>query len=139
MVRPFRLAIFSAFTFPPLRRGLLLAGMVVCLPAFITLALAYPLPLSQPTPGITLLAANDNGLLIDVVAPALSRLPAADPQYEQISLIGYGRLETVGWPELPQTSFFVALPPGAEAELKLLSSDSRQLSGLMVQPTGKSA
>ena len=57
--------------------------------------------------------------------------------YDQIQIPGYDYTGIVGHPDLPQKGFLIALPPGAEPVLNLVSAESHQIADVNVAPTIK--
>lgn len=93
----------------------------------------------EPQPAdsnITVLQSSAEAIVFEVTLPALERSPLALPagSFEQIKLAGYNRLAEPGQPDLPQRAFLIALPPGAEPELRLLESEQTTITGVRVAP-----
>ncbi|MCI0396968.1 MAG: C25 family cysteine peptidase [Chloroflexi bacterium] len=86
--------------------------------------------------GVTVIESTGEGLIFEVLPPALERMAVTtgDGRFERIRLPGYGNLGQPGRPDLPHTSFLVALPPGAAPSVSLLEADSFQLEGVAVLP-----
>lgn len=100
---------------------------------------ASPSSTVSPNPStgsVTLLSADERGVTFELVPPALERRPVqlASGRFEQLRMAGYGQLEQPGAPAVPQTSFLIALPPGAEPRLATLESSSETVSGIRVLP-----
>lgn len=86
------------------------------------------------SPSVQLLNSHDEGLLFEVVPPTLERVGLADSSFEQLRMAGYGHLGLAGQPDLPQTSLFIALPPGARAVVKGVESESQVIAAVSVAP-----
>jgi hypothetical protein len=89
--------------------------------------------------GAEIIESDENGIIFEIVPPALQRseISADGRPYQQIRLPGYGHLGLPGRPDLPQKSFLIALPPGAEAIATVLDSSSHEITGVNVLPAAR--
>lgn len=93
-------------------------------------------PATYTAGSVTLRKADESGVTFELVPPSLERRPVLleAGRFEQLHMAGYGQMEQAGAPNVPQTSFLIALPPGAEPRLAALDSSSEMLSGIRVAP-----
>lgn len=83
-------------------------------------AAAHPSTASQ-TPGLRVLQAEPDGLVVAWQAPAVEIVPLDDGTVA-VSAAGYDTREQPGVPRLPFTSTLIAIPPGAVPELRVLAT-----------------
>ena len=83
---------------------------------------------------LTIIRSDDSGLIIEVAPPKFLRteFQSEKGQFDQIRIPGYGYLGIIGWPDLPQRSALMALPPGAEAQISVLAAESYEIQGIKV-------
>ncbi len=77
---------------------------------------------SQPEAGVRLLAADSDGVTLEVLVPNYQSitLTGADGQsYVQLSIPGYISVGLPGQPALPQRSVLIAVPPAAKLSLDI--------------------
>lgn len=89
---------------------------------------------SVSSPAIRLITSNEAALVFEVVPPTLERIGLNGGRFEQLRMAGYGHLGLVEQPDLPQTSLFIALPPGARAIVTEVESDNQVIENVLVAP-----
>ncbi|MGH2536909.1 MAG: C25 family cysteine peptidase [Candidatus Promineifilaceae bacterium] len=86
--------------------------------------------------GVRVLRSEAAGVLFEVSVPAVMQTQVETPAgtFDRLRIPGYGHLGQAGQPDLPQTSFWVALPPGAAPSLRLVGSESVALANVRALP-----
>lgn len=122
----------------PVWIGLLL--LLLCL-TFLSQAIAQPnerpdLSPSVSAAGVQLVRSDSDGVTFVVDTPPLQRQThyVAGERYERLTLDGYGHMGQAGWPDLPQISYWVALPPGAEPTLSVQATETVAVAGVRPLP-----
>ncbi|GAG05976.1 unnamed protein product, partial [marine sediment metagenome] len=89
--------------------------------------------------GIRIVSSDEGGLLFEVSAPDIERTPVetVSGRFDQVRIPGYGYLGVEGYPDLPQTSTLIAIPPGAVPELTVLEQQSHIVEGVRVLPAAQ--
>lgn len=90
-------------------------------------------------PGVTLAATRADGVTFNVTLPplGLNYETHAGVGYHRLTLDGYGHIGEVGLPDLPQTVVRLALPAGAQATARLVSSTPRTIAGVTPLPAAE--
>lgn len=88
---------------------------------------------------VRLLQSDESGITLELSPPEYITTPVETEKglYQQIRIPGYDYIGLVGQPDLPQKGFLVALPPGAEPVINLVSAENHQVTGVNVAPTVK--
>ncbi len=88
---------------------------------------------------VKVINSDDSGISFEVSPPELVRnvVKTENGDYEQIRIPKYDYIGIVGQPDLPQKGFLIALPPGAEPVLNLVSAENHQVANVKVAPTVK--
>lgn len=87
--------------------------------------------------GVNLLYSDDSGVSFELFPPEFVQTEVNTERgvYQQIRVPGFDYTGIVGHPDLPQKGFLIALPPGAEPILNLVSAESHQVTDSPVAPT----
>ncbi len=122
----------------PVWIGLLI--LLLCL-TFLSQAVAQPMKhpassLDEVEAGVQLVRSDSDGVTFVIHTPPLQRRPEyiEGQRYERLVMEGYGRIGQVGLPDLPQASYWVALPPGAEPILTIQATETVELMSVRPLP-----
>lgn len=85
---------------------------------------------------VHLLRSDAQGIVLDLEVPmyTVETLEIEGQIYQRISIEGYGFGGAPGEPELPQRGLLLGIPPGAQAHLKVLETESTLTKGLRIPP-----
>ena len=86
--------------------------------------------------GITLIAADETGVTLKVTAPAGTLQPAGDGRFDLV-VRDASAARVPGRPRLPSYGTLVALPPGARATVRILTSDPEREQSVRLAPAIK--
>jgi hypothetical protein len=94
-------------------------------------------PPTTPIDNITLLRSDDDSLQLIVDVPTVRQSTAVveGQRVTQLQIDGYVNDGLAGAPDLPQTSYWIAVPPGAVPKLTTVSSQVTSAENIVVQPT----
>lgn len=125
----------------PVALGLLLVIVIaLVLTTTRTRGAAAETPPTPPTnseiQGVTLLTDGDELLEFVVAVPPLQRVAmSVDGQSaEKLLINGYTNSGNPGTPDLPQTSFWIVVPPGAVPVLRSVSAETTTLNNIIIAP-----
>jgi hypothetical protein len=101
--------------------------------------LSYAESESKSRQDLTVIHSDEYSLIFELIPPQFlqEKFQTDNGQFDQIRIPGYGYLGVAGWPDLPQSSVLVALPPGAQPNLDILDARSEQIQGVRVLPAAK--
>ncbi|MCO5184586.1 MAG: C25 family cysteine peptidase [Anaerolineae bacterium] len=118
--------------------GLLLFGVVALVATTVRLpgAAAETPSLTSPIPDIALVTSSDQAVEFIVDVPPLQRIATMiDGQSaEKLLIDGYSNSGDPGAPDLPVTSFWIAVPPGAVPVLGSISAETTTLQDVIAAP-----
>ena len=86
--------------------------------------------------GITLIAADETGVTLRVTAPEGTLQPAGDGRFDLV-VPGASATRVPGRPRLPSYGTLVALPPGARATARIVTSDPERERSVRLAPAVK--
>ena len=107
---------------------------------FLIFLLLLPTPAAQagPAAGLHVLAANADGLVLELQTPGYELAPSpAGPDYQRLVAPGpdWSQEAAPGEPSIPVRSVLVALPPAGEITVRLLADEtSAPRSGIRLEP-----
>lgn len=89
----------------------------------------------EQTP-VRLVQADSTHINLTLDPPAMQRetVSAEGRTYDRLSMAGYGRLSRANAPDLPYTTYLLALPPGAQPTLRLTNAASYRLNDITPLP-----
>jgi hypothetical protein len=87
----------------------------------------------------TVISSNSDAIVFEVRPPEFEETAIATNSgiFKKVRIPGYDYIGVEGHPDLPQTSFLVAIPPGAVPRLTLVDSQSHKAEEIRVLPTAK--
>lgn len=85
---------------------------------------------------LSIAKSDENSFAFELTPPLLGRSPVllSGAQFERLTMPGYGNMRIPGRPDLPQTSFYVALPPGAVPSLIVRDLSAVEIANVEVMP-----
>lgn len=118
-----------------------LLGSVVVVSSKAALVGAMPTVVENHNEGVTLLDSTAERVSGEIILPVVeqTKVEIDGEEYVELEMAGYVKAGQVGYPELPQKGFFVAVPPGAEARLTVLEADSVLWEHVLVAARGQMA
>ncbi len=114
--------------------GIMLLLLVLLSPATQTTARSEPLQIDAGALSIT--RSDDRAFAFELQTPPLTQAPAIlnGEQFAGLNMAGYGNMRIAGQPDLPQTSFYVAVPPGAVPSLAVHEIVANEIANVRVMP-----
>ncbi len=134
---PHFLSTHKKMMFPTLKRLFTVASMAAA--SLLAIALGLPQPgLAQPpaTTQLNILAMDDHGLTIELVAPPPQIEPVSiDGQpFQRVSLPGAGMMASPGAPQLPVKATLLAVPSTAGLSVTILEAESQLVPNVRPAP-----
>ncbi len=114
--------------------GLMLMMLILLSPVTQTTAGSPPVPIDAGA--LTVIQSDDRAFAFELQPPPFTQesFSLNGEQFAGLRMPGYGNMRVAGQPDLPQTSFYVALPPGAQPSLVVHEIAAHEIADIRVMP-----